>query len=414
MPNRLCKRYAAIFILGFQIMMLGACLGEGRLDENQQEPPTTGEEPAEQDMRAIVSNMTTLEKIGQLMVLGVEGELADEQVKRFIEERHVGGVILFGRNFINIEQSIRLTNALKQFNRNNKVPLFIGVDEEGGRVTRLPEPLLPTPSARELGLAYTSGWAFDIGTLIAEKIAALGLNMDFAPVLDIDSNPLNPVIGDRSFGADPDTVSDVGLELMQGLKSKNVIPVVKHFPGHGDTSTDSHIGLPVIEHDSTRLHSFELLPFQRAIQQDVDAIMVAHLLVQAYDDQYPASMSHSVITKLLRQELGFAGVIVTDDMTMGAIAEHYELGAAAVQSVQAGSDLLLVCHGYEQAAIVLDALEAAIGSGEITESRLDESVYRILALKQKYGLSDQTIEQVDVEELNRKAENLYAEFIGNE
>lgn len=358
------------------------------------------------EVQSVIQGMLLDEKLGQLMLMGVQGPQLDSVAKTFIQDRHVGGIILFKRNFESVSQSLGLINDLKQANKNAKAPLFISADEEGGRVTRLPKALVKTPSNRKVGHAENGKYAFDIGELIGRKMSAFGLNMDFAPVLDVDSNPNNPVIGDRSYGADAQLVSKAGIQQANGMMSQHVIPVVKHFPGHGDTSVDSHVDLPVIKHSKERLQRVELVPFKRAIDGGVKAVMVGHLIVEAYDPKTPASFSKKIIQDLLRDELQFDGVVITDDLVMGAIGKNYTIGEAAVRSIQAGGDVLLVGHKYTSVDDVLTALQEAIDEGTITEQRINQSVERILLLKQQYEVEDIQKEKVDVENLNRQMKEL--------
>jgi len=289
---------------------------------------------------------------------------------------------------------------LKAANRSNPAPLLLSVDQEGGRVNRMPASLVAVPASRDIAKSGDSGKARSIGAAIADEIRSIGFNVNFAPVLDIDSNPKNPVIGNRSFGPTADVVTDFGLEEMAGLRSKQVIPVVKHFPGHGDTSVDSHLELPVVEKTADQLRKLELVPFAKAIQSGADMVMVAHILLPQLDPDRPSSLSPKVITDLLRGELGFKGVVITDDMTMGAILKHFDLGQAAVQSVKAGSDIVLVAHEYAQAKKALAALKQAVQSGDIAAETIDNSVYRILALKERYKLSDEAAGPADVKQIN--------------
>jgi beta-N-acetylhexosaminidase len=208
------------------------------------------------------------------------------------------------------------------------------------------------------------------------------------------------VIGERAFGTTPEIVSKLGIQTMKGIQSQNVISVVKHFPGHGDTSVDSHVGLPSVNHDLDRLYNFELKPFASAIQNGADAMMIAHILLPKIDANHPASLSQTVITDILRNDLQFDGVVLTDDMTMGAIVTNYDLGEAAVKSINAGSDIVLVCHSLENEKQVIDALTSAVKAGTIPIDRVNESVYRILKLKQKYRLTDQQVDSVDIDEIN--------------
>lgn len=358
------------------------------------------------EVQDMIQGMHLDEKLGQLILMGVQGPQLDSVAKRFIQDRHVGGIILFKRNFLSVSQSLSLINDLKQANTNAKTPLFISADEEGGRVTRLPKELVKTPSNRKIGNAENGKYAYDVGELIGRKISAFGLNMDFAPVLDVDSNPNNPVIGDRSYGADALLVSKAGIQQANGMASQHVIPVVKHFPGHGDTSVDSHIDLPVITHSKERLKNVELLPFKQAIEGGVNAVMVGHLLVEAYDPKTPASFSKVIIQNLLRDELNFDGVVITDDLVMGAIEKNYTIGDVAVRSIVAGGDILLVGHKYTPVDELLTALQKAVNEEVITEQRINQSVERILLLKQQYEVEDTQRQQVNVEELNQQTKEL--------
>lgn len=266
----------------------------------------------------------------------------------------------------------------------------------------MPDEFEDLPSNQHIGKVNDEEISYKIGTVIAEEIKSFGFNMNFAPVLDINSNPDNPVIGDRSFGLDLDIVSRLGIQTMKGIQSENIIPVVKHFPGHGDTSVDSHIDLPIVNNDFNRLESFELVPFVQAINNNADAIMIAHVFLPKVDSDNPVTMSKVIITDILRNQLNFNGVIITDDMAMGAIVENYDIGDAAVKAVLAGSDIILVAHTYENQMTVISALKKAVEVGKIPEEKIEESVYRILKLKQKYNLTDQQINSINVNELNKK------------
>ncbi|AIQ18158.1 glycoside hydrolase family 3 [Paenibacillus sp. FSL H7-0357] len=348
-----------------------------------------------------LANMTLEEKIGQMLLVGIDGIKLDTQAKRMIAEDKIGGIILYKDNISNLKGMVSLINDLKKSNAENPVPLFMSVDQEGGKVSRMPDEYAAIPSNGSVGAADNSGAAGTMGKLLARELLSAGYNMDFAPVLDINSNPDNPVIGDRSFGNTADLVSRLGIAEMKGIASEGVIPVVKHFPGHGDTSVDSHLELPVVNKTAAQLAKLEWQPFEAAIQENADAVMVAHILFPELDSDKPASLSRAIIGKLLREEMGFQGVVITDDLTMGAITEHYTLAAAAVDTVQAGSDILLVAHEYGNEQAVRKALLASVQSGTIKESRIDESVYRILALKDKYRLTDQPTAVPDLRKLNQ-------------
>lgn len=367
------------------------------------------ENPADQSPDLLmlqIENMTLEEKIGQLILVGMQGYEVNNNIKELIETYHVGGVILYKKNVENTNQLLSLIDNLKYSNDSNKIPLFISVDEEGGSVSRNPNEINKFPTARSIGKLEDNNLAFESGRLLGQIVRNFGYNMNFAPVLDIDSNPLNPVIGDRSFGDTAEVVSNMGYEVLSGIKAEGVIPVIKHFPGHGDTSVDSHIGLPVVEHDLERIRNFEIVPFKHAIDKGADVVMVAHILMSEIDSEYPSSMSRIIITDILREELGFSGVVITDDMTMGAIEKNYNMGDGAIQSIKAGADIILVGHDYEKALIVFRAIKQEVESGNISLERVDESVYRILKLKEKYKIKDLSNKDLDIHKINKDITNL--------
>jgi beta-N-acetylhexosaminidase len=301
--------------------------------ESEQQQNDISEKPDQKEVDPIkeqLDSLTLQEKIGQMVIVGIEGEQISDSERQLIEENHVGGIILFKRNIQNANQMLSLINELKKTNSSNKIPLFLSIDEEGGKVTRMPDEINKLPVSAKVGESSSPNLAFQIGEVLGQELNSFGLNMNFAPVLDINSNPNNPVIGERAFGTAPELVSKLGTQTMKGIQSQNVISVVKHFPGHGDTSVDSHVGLPSVDHDLDRLKSFELKPFASAIQNGADAVMIAHISLPKIDANHPASLSQTVITDILRNELQFDGVVLTDDMTMGAIVNNYDLGEAAV------------------------------------------------------------------------------------
>lgn len=365
--------------------------------------PTPEPTPTPDPVAEALAAMTTQEKVGQLLVAGILGTEPDEDAVQAIRDDQVGGIILFGRNVESAGQLVELTNGLKTIN-GDYVPLFLCVDQEGGRVDRMP------PEVDDLPTAYdyiaVGGDPLERGEVLAAQCAAFGFNLDFSTCLDIWSNPDNTVIGKRAYGSDPDTVTRAGLAVDEGLSQGGVIPVAKHFPGHGDTSVDSHVDLPVVNRTLEELEEFELIPFRAAIETGVPAVMVAHILMTQLDPDLPASLSPKVVTGLLRQELGYEGVVCTDDLTMGAISHTYGMGEAAVLAVEAGCDLLLVCHEADNLTAARDALLAAVDSGRISMERLDESVYRILSLKGEYGLTNDPVSQPDIDSLNAQIQAL--------
>ncbi len=368
--------------------------------------PNPGTEDArEENIDSMIEDMSLEEKIGQLIVAGVEGSEPNEQTRRMIVEQHVGGIIFFRNNLADPASIIQFVNQVNEWNQVNHAPLLLSVDQEGGRVSRFND-WVALPSALQIGESSDPELASLLGFVLGEGVDMMGMNMNFAPVLDVNSNPANPVIGDRSFGDDPEQVSTMGIKVMQHIKQEGVIPVVKHFPGHGDTDTDSHLDLPVILKTEDELDSLELKPFADAIDAGADVVMVAHILFPALDEELPSSLSPAVITDQLRNKLGFDGVVITDDLTMRAIANRYGMGEAAVLSLKAGTDILLVAHKYENVDEVITYVKKAVDEGTLTEKRIEESVRRILQLKADYDLHDEPREVPDLSSLNEQIRDL--------
>lgn len=336
------------------------------------------------NIKDILDSMNIDEKIGQMVICGYNDL---DEITPLINEKKLGGVILFSKNIRSVAQTKNEILKLKESNEKNKVPLFISVDQEGGRVVRLPEEMGKFESAQSIGAKNDDNYSFNAGNKIGKALKQLGFNLDFAPVLDIYSNPQNTVISDRSFGTTPEKVSKIGIQVLKGIQSENVIPTIKHFPGHGDTEVDSHYGLPLFNKSLEELNNFEFKPFIDAINNGADMIMIAHIKLTKIDD-LPSTMSYDVVTNVLRKKLNFNGVVITDDLEMKAITKNYNLSDATINSVKAGCDIILVSQGAKNSEIVIKALKIALVNGQITEKRIDESVYRILSLKYKYGLKD--------------------------
>ncbi|MCI5654858.1 MAG: beta-N-acetylhexosaminidase [Candidatus Pseudoruminococcus sp.] len=347
-----------------------------------------------------ISKMSLDEKIGQMLMVGIDGTEVDDDFKEFAEEYKFGTVILFGKNITSAEQLVNLTNSIKS--TAGDIPYIIGMDEEGGLVTRLPDDVLSMPAALTIAGSEDTEYCYNAGYQIGTQITSFGLHTGFSPVLDIWSNPDNTVIGNRAYGKTSDDVCKYGIADMLGLKASGAIPVAKHFPGHGDTETDSHYGLPLVTKTKEELWQSELLPFKSAIENGVPMIMAAHILCTELDEKYPASMSKNIITDLLRDEMGFEGVVITDDLTMGAISESYSFGDAAVLSINAGCDILSICFGEDNVKQAFTAIKEAVKNGDITEERINESVRRILKLKEDYNVTSESVEMPDVDELNSK------------
>ena len=337
------------------------------------------------EIDTMIDEMTIEEKVGQLIMVGFEGTHANETIETHIRERFVGGVVLFSRNIESPQQTAELTNELQRLAEGtpHQIPLFIGIDQEGGWVIRLKEGATVLPGNMALGATDSTELAERAGEVTALELAAVGVNLNFAPVMDVNNNPDNPVIDRRSFGESPELVSRLGVPYIRGLQRNGVLATAKHFPGHGDTTVDSHFDLPTVNHDLERIHALELHPFRAAIDADVAAIMTAHIVYPAFDPDRPATLSPSILTDLLRKELGFDGLLITDDMEMKAIDDRYRSGEAAVMAVEAGADIVMVLWSPTKQLEVFDALLSAVKSGRISQDRLNQSVERILKSKEE-------------------------------
>ncbi|ANE46950.1 glycoside hydrolase [Paenibacillus swuensis] len=334
-----------------------------------------------------VSALTLEEKVGQLFMVGFQGTKVTDEVRTMLEKYHVGGIIYFRRNVGELEEIAALSSDLQRIG-GKELPLLIAIDQEGGMVSRIDREVTLIPGAMALGAARDADAVYETARISGRELRELGINMNFAPSVDVNNNPLNPVIGIRSYGEEPELVGELGAAASAGYQEAGVAATLKHFPGHGDTDVDSHLGLGLVPHDADRLEAVELLPFVRCMEAGVDAVMTAHVVFPAYEPNgVPATLSHSVITELLRNKLGYDGVIVTDCLEMHAISKEYGIPQGAVMAVEAGADLVLVSHTFAEQAAAVEAVTAAVRAGRISEARIDASVGRVLALKAKRGMA---------------------------
>jgi beta-N-acetylhexosaminidase len=327
-------------------------------------------------------------RVGERFMVAFDGYTASSDVKRMIRDYGVGQVILFARNVDGPEQVAELVRELQAVARDaaHPLPLLVAVDQEGGRVARLREPWTVWPPMRAVGRTASEDIARKVGAALAGELSACGIRCNLAPDVDVDTNPENPVIGDRSFGDDPDLVGRLGAALIRGLQEGGVASCAKHFPGHGDTEVDSHLELPAVDHPRSRLEEVELPPFRKAIEAGVSAIMTAHVMVRALDDGVPATLSPRVIDGLLRKEMKFGGVIVSDDLDMKAVTTHWGVGPGAVKAAQAGCDLLPVCGTPDAQAEAIESVIRAVEAEELSRTSMDDAWGRIRRLKEKFLL----------------------------
>lgn len=325
----------------------------------------------------IVASMSQTEKLGQMVMIGIQGRKVDDDSLYMLHQFHMGGVILFDRNMESPEQVKQLTSDL-QAQSNEKVPLFIGIDEEGGDVVRMAEKLTPPPSQKEIGATGDIEQAKTWAIKTAKSLKDMGINVNFAPVADVGSNDK------RSYSTDANTVIDFVRAATKGYQQENIIYSLKHFPGIGKGKVDSHIDSSSIDVVKEVLMTEDILPFKTIIDENEPNdyfILVSHLKYPALDEEYPASLSSKIMTDLLRNELGYKGIIITDDMEMGAVANHNDFRSIGVKAVKAGVDIVLVCHEYQHQQEVYLGLLDAVNSGEISQERIDESVKRIIKVK---------------------------------
>jgi beta-N-acetylhexosaminidase len=350
-------------------------------------PPTSLYAVGGVDVDAILARLTLEEKVGQLLFLGFGGTTMDDTISSFLKQKKPGGVALFSRNIKSVPQTLKLIRDVRKYDPAG-IPMFVSVDQEGGRVVRLTKETTVPPSNMAIGATGSEELARKMGESLGRDLALLGFNMNLAPVLDVNSNPKNPVIGIRSFGEDPGDVARLGVAYTLGLQSQGVSAVAKHFPGHGDTAEDSHHAMPALDHDKARLYELELAPFRRALAEGLDALMTAHISLPkiAEEPGMPATVSKNVLTGILRDELGYGGLVITDGLEMEGIVSVYGSGEAAVRAVEAGADMVMVLWFKEKKNEVHKALLDAVKSGRISEARLDQSVRRVLVTKARRGI----------------------------
>lgn len=331
-----------------------------------------------------IAALSLKQKIGQLVQIDIPGfEITSETKDHFLNFEY-NGVILFAKNVDSRDQVVSLIQDLNEL---CAIPPMLTVDQEGGLVDRFRfAEMNCSPGAMALAATGDPTWTYQAHLIMATELASLGISLDFAPCLDVNSNPANPIIGARSFGSDPQAVSAHGVAAIRGLQQGGVAACGKHFPGHGDTDMDSHVALPSVKRDKDSIQQIELVPFQAAVAAGIDAIMTAHVTFPALEQTpgLPATLSKRILTGILREELKFEGVIFTDSMAMHAIAKRYGVAEAAVMAIEAGADIILACGPFTDHIKSCQGLLEAVASGRITEERIDQSLGRIFKLKQKY------------------------------
>lgn len=359
----------------------------------------------------ILNNMSLEQKIGQMFTIGFTGTTYNDTLKKAIEEYHFGNIIYMGGNVSDPSTISKMTYDIQnEMMKQNGIAAFISIDQEGGNVARIKNGGTHFISQMAMGATGDYNNTYLEGKAMGAELRHYGINCDYSPVMDVNNNPANPIIGIRSYSDNPVNVSLYGVNMFKGLEESNVMGCSKHFPGHGNTSTDSHLGLPTITSPKEELYKTELAPFIASISNGIDAIMTTHIVFTAFDSEYPATLSKKVLTGLLREELGYTGLIVTDGMQMGAISKNYgsyeEIG---VMGVNAGVDIFTFTSNDVPRQSYKGILDA-VNNGEISVERINESVRRIIAKKLKYNVNDYKQDSSNIDDLLKENENLNNEF----
>ncbi len=323
------------------------------------------------------------ELIGQHMLIGISGAVLTMSEKKFIVENNISGVVLFARNCVEPRQIHALCSEIQNLRHQmvEKTPLFIGIDMEGGRVHRLKPPFTQWPALKLIGDLDAPTVAFHFAQRMGTELMSMGINLDFAPCVDVFTNPANTVIGDRAISSDPHQVEKMCSALVRGYIKSGILSCAKHFPGHGNTVIDSHEELPIEEATLARLHEVELVPFKKTLRSRVDMVMTAHILFKNIDAKWPVTLSEFFLKTLVRDEMKYRGLIITDDLDMKAMAKHYDKGQIPIRSLQAGADLLLYCNEPESPPVAIEAILSAVAQDQLKRSDLQLTYQRILDVK---------------------------------
>lgn len=326
---------------------------------------------------------TVRQKVGQATMIGISGKTLTEDEKKFITENNIGGVTLFSRNIETPQQLHKLTTELQALRNKqaDRAPLLIAIDMEGGRVARLKAPFTQWPPLKKIGDLDSPSVAFKFAESMGAELQAIGVNLDFAPCVDVLTNDKNTIIGDRSLSTDPEIVGKIASALVRGYIKSGVIPCAKHFPGHGNTLLDSHFDLPIEEVSLQTLITRELSPFKKAFRARLDLVMTAHILYKNIDPEWPATLSKKILTDLLRNECGYRALVISDDLDMKALRNLYDPSFIAVKAIDAGINILLYCNEFDTPPQGLDAIEKAVTDKKLSMESIENNYQMMLKLK---------------------------------
>lgn len=353
-----------------------------------------------------IEKLTIEQKIGQMLIIALEEKEITEKTINIIQKYNIGGIILYRKNYANYEEMLKLINKLKEINKPNEIPLFISIDQEGGRVNRMPSEILNLKSASKFAKTGNTQNVKESAKIIAEMLAKTGISMNYSPVLDIKNFNEKHAIGDRCYGENEENVSKYGIEFMKELSKGGVLPVVKHFPGHGATKQDSHMTLPVVKKSKEKLENEDMIPFKNAIQNEAEAIMIGHILVKDIDKKYPASLSKKMIQEYLVEKLKFKGLIITDDLKMLAVRLRYSLKKAVTLAINSGNNMIMIGTKYKKIEKIIKNVSKKVIKGKIDINKINESLEKIVSVKKKYNVNDNEVAGFDIEDINAKIQEL--------
>ena len=349
------------------------------------------------------------EKVAQMFIIELQEKEITDKTLDMIRKHKIGGIVLFRRNYDSYEEMLNLINTLKEANKENEIPLFISLDQEGGRVNRMPYEIKNLKSAGKIAASGDIESIKESSRIISKMLLRMGINLNYAPVLDIKRFEDGHAIGDRCFGNNKEDVSKNGIAFMKEMKETGLLGAAKHFPGHGATVQDSHFTLPITNKTKKELENEDMVPFKNAIKEGADAIMVSHILVKDIDSKYPASLSKKIINDYLKEKLNFKGLVITDDLKMLAIRLKYSKRKAVKLAINAGNNVIMIGCKYKTIINLIKNISKDVKTGKIKESNIDESVNKIIEMKQKYNMNDNqskglniTLTNKQIEELNSK------------
>lgn len=358
-------------------------------------------------MNSKVKDLSIEEKIGQMIIIGMDSNKITNRIENMIKNFKIGGIILYRKNFKDYSDLLKLVRDLKKLNENNKIPLFIAIDQEGGRVNRMPKEILNLPAANKIAKTKDIKLVEESADITGKMLYESGFNLNFAPVLDVKRFDDNHVLGDRCFGDNVKDIEKYGIATMKKLQHNNILSVIKHFPGHGATKMDSHIALPIITKSMKKLEKEDMKVFEKAIKEGADAILVGHLLIRGVTNFLPSSLSRKFIYTYLRKKYRYNGLVVTDDLKMRAIKFIYGPMLAIRKAFEAGNDLVVFRFSKDEEEKAISHIIKLVEKGKIKEARINRSVNRIIKIKEKYNISDkQKFDGININEFNNRIEKI--------